>query len=127
MNYCSKCGSENHDDARYCVRCGNPLNASKNTVATPSDDPNRASMPDTYLWQSIVVTLLCCLPLGIPAIVYATQVEKYFFRGDIAAALRASRMAKNFCIGALVTGLIGVVFYTIYIAFLGGLAFWAAS
>ena len=27
-----------------------------------------------YLWQSIVVTILCCWPFGIPAIVYAAKV-----------------------------------------------------
>src|SRR5688572_21843187 len=34
----------------------------------PSDIPN-------YLWQAILCTLCCCLPAGIPAIIFAAQVN----------------------------------------------------
>ena len=30
---------------------------------------------DNWLWQSIVVTICCCLPLGIVGIVFAAQVN----------------------------------------------------
>lgn len=50
-----------------------------------------------YLWQSIVVTILCCWPLGIPAIVYAAKVEGLRNRGDIAGARAASANAKTWC------------------------------
>lgn len=120
MIYCSKCGEGNREDARYCLHCGNPLHGTNNPVTTPPSNSNRF-MPETYLWQSIVVTILCCLPLGIPAIVYATQVEKYFMRGEIDAAQRSSRMAKNFCIWALAVGLLFLVSYIlIYVIALGG-------
>jgi ribosomal protein L40E len=120
MIYCSKCGAENGEDGRYCLRCGHPLQGAAGSVTAPP--PNeKPSIPETYLWQSIVVTILCCLPLGIPAIVYATQVEKYFMMGEMAAAQRASRLAKNFCIWALVGGLLFVTAYVIfYLVMLGG-------
>jgi hypothetical protein len=51
----------------------------------------------TYLWQSIVVTFLCCLPLGIPAIVYAAKVDGLIARGDIQGAMAASASAKTWC------------------------------
>ncbi len=60
----------------------------------------------TYLWQSIVVTILCCLPLGIPAIVYAARVESLRLRGDIAGAMAASSSAKMWCLIALIAGLV---------------------
>ncbi|WP_462204056.1 CD225/dispanin family protein, partial [Frankia sp. CcWB3] len=41
----------------------------------------------TYLWQSIVATLLCCLPAGIVAIVFASQVQGRQQSGDVAGAL----------------------------------------
>src|SRR6478752_9603334 len=44
----------------------------------------------TYLWQSIVVTFFCCLPLGIPAIVYAAKVDGLKASGDIQGAMAAS-------------------------------------
>jgi uncharacterized membrane protein YvbJ len=120
MKHCSKCGESNHEDARYCIRCGNPLSAAyTDNAAAPAS--HNEPIPDTYLWQSIVVTILCCLPLGIPAIVYATQVEKYFFNGNIDAAKQASNKAKNFCIWSLVSGLVVLVAYILYFVTLGGM------
>lgn len=59
-----------------------------------------ANIPN-YLWQSIVVTILCCLPLGIPAIVYAAKVDNLKASGNIAGALEASANAKKWCIISL--------------------------
>jgi len=50
-----------------------------------------------YLWQSIVVTIFCCWPLGIPAIVFAAKVDGLKARGDIQGALEASASAKKWC------------------------------
>jgi len=50
-----------------------------------------------YLWQSIVVTIFCCWPLGIPAIVHAARVDGLKARGDLAAAREASANAKMWC------------------------------
>jgi len=50
-----------------------------------------------YLWQSIVVTILCCWPLGIPAIVYAAKVDGLKLRGDIQGAMAASASARKWC------------------------------
>ncbi len=58
-----------------------------------------ANIPN-YLWQSIVVTIFCCWPLGIPAIVYAAKVDGLRARGDIAGAMAASSSAKTWCIVA---------------------------
>jgi hypothetical protein len=67
--------------------------------------PYEAPIPN-YLWQSIVVTLLCCLPAGVAAIVYATRVRGRQQRGDVQGALDASQKAKIWCIVALVAGLV---------------------
>ena len=61
--------------------------------------PGGANIPN-YLWQSIVVTIFCCWPLGIPAIVYAAKVNGLRARGDIAGAMAASSSAKTWCIVA---------------------------
>jgi hypothetical protein len=58
---------------------------------------NGADIPN-YLWQSIVVTIFCCWPFGIPAIVYAAKVDGLKARGDIAGAMAASASAKTWCI-----------------------------
>ncbi len=65
--------------------------------------------PPTYLWQSIVVTVLCCLPLGIPAIVFAAQVNSKVAAGDIAGAEESSRKARQWCWIAFIAGLVAIV------------------
>ncbi|QBQ42642.1 CD225/dispanin family protein [Sphingobacterium psychroaquaticum] len=51
--------------------------------------------PKTYLVESILTTIFCCWPLGIPSIVYATRVEKKFYAGDIIGAQQDSDNAKK--------------------------------
>jgi hypothetical protein len=66
---------------------------------TLSPSPQRAapaSVPN-YLVPAILVTICCCLPFGIPAIVYAGQVNGKLSGGDIAGAQEASRKAKMWC------------------------------
>jgi hypothetical protein len=64
-----------------------------------------------YLWQSIVVTVLCCVPAGIAAIVYASRVQGRQRMGDVQGALDASRKARTWCIVSLVAGLIVAAIY----------------
>jgi len=61
--------------------------------------------PKNYLVQSILVTICCCIPLGIPAIVYAAQVNSKYEAGDTAGAEEASRQAKFWCWLAFGVGL----------------------
>lgn len=75
----------------------NPWQA--NPYAAPQSTPIRApGQPiPTYLWQSIVVSFFCCLPFGIPGIVYAAKVDGLMARGDFDGARRASDSAKMWC------------------------------
>ncbi len=67
-----------------------------------------------YLWQSIVVTILCCWPLGIPAIVYAAKVDSLKATGDMQGALSASSSAKMWCWIALGSWGVIVVIYLLF-------------
>jgi hypothetical protein len=69
-----------------------------------------ANVP-TYLWQSIVVTLCCCLPVGIPAIIFSAQVNSKLAAGDLAGATSASNKARMFCWIALGLGLVANVIF----------------
>lgn len=64
-----------------------------------------AFCPTTWLWQSIVVTLLCCLPLGVVGIVKASQVEGLWRQGHQAEAERASQAAKTWTLWSFGVGL----------------------
>lgn len=69
-----------------------------------------------YLWQSIVVTILCCWPLGIPAIVYAAKVDGMKARGDIQGAMAASANAKKWCWIALIGWVVVIGLYAAFVA-----------
>jgi len=49
------------------------------------------------LWQSIVVTLLCCLPFGVVAIVYAAKVDSLKRTGQIPEAMAAAANSRKWC------------------------------
>lgn len=79
--------------------------------------------PKNWLVESILVTLFCCLPLGIVGIINAAGVEGKFAQGDIEGANRAAQTAKTM---VLVSALVGVLAGLLYILVFGGLAFLGA-
>jgi len=80
--------------------------------------------PKTYLIESIIATIICCIPLGIPAIIYATQVERKFYMGDKIGAEASSKNAKKWIIIAIVGS---VIAYLLYFGLLGGLAYFGST
>jgi len=123
---CPNCGTSNLDTASICVNCGRPLAGGAPPppppqTYTPPPPASRFETPaqpavqqiPNYLWQSIVVTLCCCLPLGIVAIVFASQVNDKLRRGDIAGAMAASKNAKLFCLIALALGVVAMLVYAL--------------
>jgi hypothetical protein len=65
-------------------------------MISPSGMLPGAKIPN-YLVQSILVTLCCCLPFGVAAIVYAAQVNSKQAAGDLAGARDSSNKAKMWC------------------------------
>jgi hypothetical protein len=76
--------------------------------------------PKTYLTEAILVTIGCCWPLGIPAIVYASKVEGKYQQGDYEGAEEASRQAKNYTQYSFWSGLVIVVLYILLLVSTGG-------
>ncbi|MCM1022343.1 MAG: CD225/dispanin family protein [Muribaculum sp.] len=70
-------------------------------------------MPNTWLVTSIVVTLFCCCPVGIAAIIQAARVEPLWRNKHYDEAQKASSNAKKWTFIALACGLL---FYILYIA-----------
>jgi hypothetical protein len=62
-----------------------------------------ASVPN-YLVLAII-TLFCCLPLGIVAVVFAARVNGQVQAGDTEGAMASSRKAKMFSFIGLGVGL----------------------
>jgi hypothetical protein len=78
----------------------------------PSGISAGAEVPN-YLAQAILVTILCCLPFGIPAIVFSAQVNGKLAAGDYAGAVEASKRAKMWC---WISFWVGLGFGVIYLA-----------
>lgn len=82
--FCSQCGKEIPENAQSCPQCqSQPPVAPANRVEVKSG-----------LVQAILVTLFCCLPFGIVAIVYAARVSGLVAAGDFAGAQEAARKSN---------------------------------
>lgn len=100
MGVCPQCGFSNADQATFCTQCGRSLQAV--TAAPPLQAtgvvvPATGTVVSNYLVFAILTTVFCCLPTGIPAIIYASQVNTKLQLGDIAGAQAASKNAKMWC------------------------------
>jgi hypothetical protein len=73
--------------------------------------PNYPATVPNYLTQAILVSICCCVPLGIPAIVYAAQVNAKLQAGDIAGAMDCSKKANMWSWIAFGFGLLGGLAY----------------
>ena len=65
---------------------------------------------ETWLWQSIAVTVLCCMPLGVAGIVFAAQAQGALNSGNHAEAQRKADTARSLTITGFVLGLLLIPF-----------------
>ena len=128
--HCPTCGARNEDDARFCVNCGQKLEAEESlpggsppyqqfggsTYEPFGDSDSHPLHIPNYLIPSILVTIFCCLPLGIVAIIFAAKVNGKVAAGDIVGAQSSSRTARTLVIVPVVVGAV-----VIGIAVLAGL------
>ena len=115
--FCPQCGMNNADNALVCAQCGRNLQPAAAPTPLPVTGvviPPGATVPN-YLVFAILATVFCCLPTGIPAIVYAAQVNGKLQAGDMTGAQLASKNAKMWCLISLGLGLAVMVLYAILI------------
>jgi hypothetical protein len=92
----------------------NPFESPQESTGYVPSPQGGGNIPN-YLVHSILVTLCCCLPCGIVAIVYAAQVNPKQTAGDHAGAQSASDSAKMWCLIGFVPGVIIYVLYFLMI------------
>ncbi len=81
-------------------------------------DTSEQNAPN-YLVQSILVTIFCCLPTGIAAIIFSSQVNTKLAIGDYGGAMESSKKAKLWCWISFGAGLAYMVVIGIVIAIYG--------
>ncbi len=83
----------------------------------PPEPPSNISLtpPKTWLLESILVTLFCCLPFGIVGIVNAAKVESTYYSGNTDLAFQYSNNAKKWVIWGFFTmlSIIGLYVFAI--------------
>ncbi len=115
--FCTQCGANNADTAAVCVQCGRNLQTVTPAVPLPAAGvvlPPGVTVQN-YLVFAILATVFCCLPAGIPAIIYAAQVNSKLQAGDLAGARAASNNAKMWCLISLGVGLACILLYGVLI------------
>ena len=82
-------------------------------------DPMSLKQPPTHMVSAILATLLCCLPLGIVAIVYASKVSALYQAGHYHGALEASDKAKFWSNMSVLVVLLIILAVGLYETFVG--------
>lgn len=111
--YCRDCGAANEDNLSKCVNCGK--------VMAPIVDACQAGdlqKVPSRLVPAILITLFCCVPFGIVAIVYAAQANGKLAAGNYQGALEDSKKATIWCWVGFGIGFIPMIFWGAF-AFIG--------
>lgn len=126
---CARCGAANEQGMNFCLSCGNslllqpppppsfnqpptgqqPVGYAQPGAANPNLFGAYSQDIPNYLTPAILVTLFCCVPTGIAAIIYASQVNNKKQAGDLAGAAQASSNAKTWCLLSVGLGLIVII------------------
>ena len=69
--------------------------------------------PDNNLVWAILSTVLCCMPLGIVAIIKATSVDTLWTAGKYDEAQKAADDARKWAIIGAISGAVVIVIYVI--------------
>ncbi len=75
--------------------------------------------PDSNLVWAILCTVLCCMPLGIVSIVYATKVDSLWTVGSYHEAYDASSKAKKWALWGAIGGAVCLFLYIIAVMVFG--------
>ena len=91
----------------------------------PPEPPTKNKiMPKTWLVESILATLFCCLPFGIIGIINATKVDTLYLNGNYEEAVLRSNNARKWTLWALFSA---IVFWFLYLLVIGIMALAASG
>jgi len=88
----------------------------------PVGGPPAGGPPDNKLVWSILVTLFCCLPFGIVAIIKSAEVNSKWSAGDVAGANQSAADAGKWIKWSVIAGVLVALLYLVFVVFLGALS-----
>ena len=91
---------------------------SPGSYTPPPGGPPPGAPPDNNMVLA-VISIFCCWPLAIPAIINATQVQSKWAMGDQAGAVAAAAQARKWAMIAIIGGVVATVLFVI--CYFGGL------
>ncbi|MDR0422311.1 MAG: CD225/dispanin family protein [Proteiniphilum sp.] len=95
-------------------------NNSSGQPAFPQDQASFDGLPplkpNSWLWLSIAVAVLCCTPFGIVSIIYAAKVDSLYFRGRYEESKRMSQKAKMWILISVCAALLYCILCIILLA-----------
>ncbi len=106
--FCRNCGQFNEGDSFNCIKCGSATELRHQPSYMVETIP-------TYLVQAILVTLFCCMPFGIVAIVYAATAQSKNQVGDTNGAMIASNSAGKWCWASFWLGILPAVIWLLFV------------
>lgn len=116
--FCTSCGQPIDDSTKFCTNCGAPIPAAEpqpqqqNYEPQPNPQPQYIGpRPKNYLALSILATIFCCLPFGIPAIVFSAKVDSYWNTGNYQGSIDASRKARTWMLVSVILGALAIISY----------------
>lgn len=108
----NRSGTQRYWDGRQWTEHTAPLPSSSGGY--PPGGAATGERIDTWLWQSIVATLLCCLPLGVVGIVFAAQAQSAINVGNLDEARAKASTARTMTLIAVGLGLAGILIWLLF-------------
>ena len=94
---------------------------SQNWTPPPASGGASGTVPNNMV--PAIISIFCCWPLAIPAIIFATRVNSSVAAGNMAGAQEASAQAKKFMKLAFIIGSICWVLFILFYLIVGIAAF----
>ena len=111
-NFCNACGVKTKDNQVVCLKCGVSLGSSGPRQTTRSARQTASlGHVDNHMVKAILVTVCCCLPFGIVAIIKSSEVNGKLAAGDVQGAQISAASSNSWSNMGIILGLVFGILY----------------